>query len=90
MAIIPVSFPFSKNAISDKCCFIRMSVTPYEYLYVVEVEEGYIHYGSKEGHYGAMILRDEKAARKFIYENKIDGYVPVLCCRILEDDGSLN
>ena len=90
MATISVSFPFSKNVIGRKACYIRMAVEPYEYIYVIEVEEGFIHYRSKEGHTGAMVLRNEKAARKFIYDNKLDGYVPVPCFNILEDDGSLN
>lgn len=87
---VPYQMEHTKNNLGMECCFIRMMVEPYEYLFVTRHEGDMMGYASRSGHQDAMVLRNEKAARKFIYDNNLIGYTPVLCHKVMEDDGSLN
>lgn len=80
----------SINNIGPDACFIRMETAPYEFIYITATDGDLIHYLSRKGYEGAMIMRDKKAAKRFINEQQLIGYKPVLCKEIIPNDGSLN
>ena len=87
---VPPTLEHNKNSIGKDACFIRMSDPPYHYVHVASCEGAVTDYKTKEGYFGAVVIRDEKEARRMIWANNLVGYVPVPCWKVIEDDGSMN